>query len=145
MELEAAIQVSSKKTIKQRKLGVKNFNPSLPTCLARDWNKFGTAPALLLHCHHPVPTKSAVLRCYNTSWQPIFIDSKFYTQAEQSYTPIINPCNTNQNFKLLPFHSTPVQATGKTSATPECSAKKTDSPAPQPLPLAPPIKLGIAT
>ena len=94
-ELEAAFQVSSKETIKQRELGVKSFNPSLPTCLAREWNKFGTAPALLLHCPHPVPTKSAVLGRYNTGWQPIFTDSKFYTQVEQSYVLTVNHCNMN--------------------------------------------------
>ena len=48
-ELEAAFKVSSREIIKQRELGVKSF-PSLPTCLARDWNKFGTAPAMPLPC-----------------------------------------------------------------------------------------------
>ena len=109
LELKAATQVSSKETIKHRKLEVKSFNPYLPTCLAKDGNMFGTASALLLPCPHPVPTKSAVIGCYDTGWQPIFINSQFYTQAEQSYALIINPRNNNQKFKFLPvyFHFGP--------------------------------------
>ena len=57
---------------------------------------------------------------------------------------IVNPRNTNQKVKLLPFRFPPVQATGKTNVTPDSPAKQTDSTAPLTLPLAPPIQLGIA-
>ena len=141
-ELKATFKVSSKEIIKQHKLGVKSFNPSLPTYLARDWNKFGTAPAKLQHpC--PAPPKGAVLGCCDTSQQTVFMDNKSYTKAEPSYAPIVTPRNTNQKVQRLPFHSTPVQTTGKMDVTPNCPAKQTDTPGPLPLPLAPPIELGI--
>ena len=58
-ELKAASEDSSRKIIKQHKLRAKSFNLLSPTNIARDGNKFGTAPAVLqdplprIYCREP--------------------------------------------------------------------------------------------
>ena len=53
---EVAFQASKKEIVKQCELGIRSFNPSLPTCLAMDWSKFGISYWLCQkRCFCPAP------------------------------------------------------------------------------------------
>jgi hypothetical protein len=84
-DLEAAFQASKKEVVRQCMEGVRSFNPSLPTCLATDWSKFGIGYWL---CQKRCSCPGRTPGCCPTGWQTVSVGSRFCHQAEQNYAPI---------------------------------------------------------
>ena len=84
-DLETAFQASKEEIIRQCELGVKSFDPNLPTALATDWSKLAVGFWLCQqHCNCQ-PSKPG---CCNTGWQTVYVGSKFCTPAESRYASI---------------------------------------------------------
>ena len=49
-ELKAAFQASKREIVEQCTQGVRMFDPTLPTCLATDWSKYGVGYWLCQKC-----------------------------------------------------------------------------------------------
>ena len=84
-ELENAFQASKTEIVRQCTQGVRMFDPTLPTCLATDWSKFGVGYWL---CQKRCSCQGTTPGCCQTGWQTITVGSRFCTQAEQNYAPI---------------------------------------------------------
>ena len=84
-ELQEAFTESKKEIIKQCELGVRSFDPALPTALATDWSKLGMGFWLTQkHCSCLGTTPG----CCNTGWQTVYCGSRFCSSAESRYHPI---------------------------------------------------------
>ena len=84
-ELDAAFTASKQEVVRQCREGVRKFDPSLLTCLATDWSKWGMGFWLCQkHCSCPTDRPG----CCFTGWQTVFVGSRFCHQAEQHYAPI---------------------------------------------------------
>ena len=84
-ELETAFQASKQEIVRQCQEGVRTFNPSLPTCLATDWCKFGMGFWL---CQKRCQCSGVKPGCCDSGWQTVYVGSRFCHQAEQNYAPI---------------------------------------------------------
>ena len=84
-ELETAFQASKEEIVRQCKEGVRTFDPSLPTCLATDWCKFGMGFWL---CQKRCRCSGTKPGCCHSGWQTVYVGSRFCHQAEQNYAPI---------------------------------------------------------
>lgn len=84
-ELEKAFSASKREIVEQCREGVWSFNPSLPTCLATDWAKYGMGYWL---CQKHGQCEGVKPGCCPSGWQTVFVGSRFCTEAEQRYAPI---------------------------------------------------------
>ena len=84
-ELETAFQASKTEIVEQCTQGVRMFDPTLPTCLATDWSKYGVGYWL---CQKRCSCPGSRPGCCQTGWQTITVGSRFCNQAEQNYAPI---------------------------------------------------------
>jgi hypothetical protein len=86
-ELEAAFEESKREVVRQCELGVRTFDPTLPTALATDWCKTGMGYWLTQkRCRCPGPEVKP--GCCPTGWQTVYVGSRFCTSAETRYHPI---------------------------------------------------------
>ena len=84
-ELEQAFIASKEEVVRQCELGVRSFNPDLPTALATDWCKTGMG-YWLTQKRCSCPSKKP--GCCHTGWQTVYVGSKFCSGAESRYHPI---------------------------------------------------------
>ena len=86
VELQAAFDASKQEILKQCELGVRSFDPSLPTALATDWAKLGIGWWLTQkHCICP---GDPIPGCCKGGWQTVYCGSRFCSPAESRYHPI---------------------------------------------------------
>ena len=84
-ELDAAFTASKQEVVRQCQEGVRQFDPSLLTCLVTDWCKWGIGYWLCQkRCSCPADRPG----CCPSGWQTVFVGSRFCHQAEQHYAPI---------------------------------------------------------
>ena len=84
-ELEKAFSESKLEIIRQCELGVKSFDPRLPTVLATDWSK--QAMGLWL-CQKHCACDSTKPGCCHDGWKTVYVSSRFCSPAESRYAPI---------------------------------------------------------
>ena len=80
VELQVAFDASKQEILKQCELGVRSFDPSLPTALATDWAKLGIGWWLTQkHCICPA---DPIPGCCKGGWQTVYCESCFCPPAE---------------------------------------------------------------
>ena len=73
-ELEATFPTSKKEIVEQCTQGVRMFDPTLPTCLAIDWSKFGVGYWL---CQKRCSCNGTRPSCCSSGWQTVTVGIRF--------------------------------------------------------------------
>ena len=84
-ELEKAFKASKQEVVDQCMLGVRTFDPSLPTALSTDWCKTGMGFWL---CQKRCQCLEVKPGCCPQGWQTVYVGSRFCNGAESRYHPI---------------------------------------------------------
>ena len=84
-ELEVAFMASKQEVVRQCEMGVRTFDPSLPTAMATDWCKTGMGFWLTQKRCNCTTVRPG---CCTTGWQTVYVGSRFCSSAETRYHPI---------------------------------------------------------
>ena len=84
-ELEEAFKASKQEVVDQCMLGVRTFDPNLPTALSTDWCKTGMGFWL---CQKKCKCVELKPGCCPKGWQTVYVGSRFCNGAESRYHPI---------------------------------------------------------
>ena len=83
-QLQQLFEESKERIIEAVKMGIKTYNPLLPTCIQCDWSQTGVGYLLLQkHCKcslENIPT------CCASGWKLIYAGSRFTTSPESRYS-----------------------------------------------------------